>query len=146
MSSAFPFFRALRASDTMWTRTLLRPSSSPLGRITSRAHPPRLTKLYNALFTHTSSSTTSRQLNQWRTMHTFVVYAPDKTDEGAVARRFSVRPKHLEGARERHAQGIVSAFLETYFIIQLNKSYLVEQRSEARCSRPSLSPKARRNG
>jgi len=35
-------------------------------------------------------------------MHTFVVYAPDKTDEGAVARRLSVRNQHLEVAKERH--------------------------------------------
>jgi len=28
----------------------------------------------------------------------FVVYAPDKTDEGAYERRLSVRPQHLENA------------------------------------------------
>ncbi|KAJ7931227.1 hypothetical protein B0H13DRAFT_860860 [Mycena leptocephala] len=32
------------------------------------------------------------------TLHRFVVFAPDKTDEGAFERRLSVRPKHLENA------------------------------------------------
>ncbi|KAL0956197.1 hypothetical protein HGRIS_002354 [Hohenbuehelia grisea] len=30
-------------------------------------------------------------------LHHFMIYAPDCTDSSAVERRFSVRPKHLEG-------------------------------------------------
>ncbi|KAF8909906.1 hypothetical protein CPB85DRAFT_1306959 [Mucidula mucida] len=37
----------------------------------------------------------------------FFVYAPDKTDEGAVERRLSVRSKHLEGARASIASGLI---------------------------------------
>ncbi len=38
----------------------------------------------------------------------FFVYAPDKTDEGALERRLSVRSKHLEGARASIASGLIS--------------------------------------
>lgn len=40
--------------------------------------------------------------------HLFLVYAPDKTDEGALQRRLSVRPEHLKGAFALHEQGILS--------------------------------------
>ena len=40
-----------------------------------------------------------------RTLHKFVVYAPDKTDEGAFERRLAVRPKHLEGSSKMHEAG-----------------------------------------
>ncbi|KAF5322489.1 hypothetical protein D9619_001362 [Psilocybe cf. subviscida] len=39
--------------------------------------------------------------------HRFIVYAPDKTDEGTLARRLEVREKHLEGARAGHANGVI---------------------------------------
>jgi hypothetical protein len=32
-------------------------------------------------------------------MHKFVVYAPDSTDLGTLARRYEVRERHLEAAR-----------------------------------------------
>ncbi|KAJ7033136.1 hypothetical protein C8F04DRAFT_630777 [Mycena alexandri] len=35
-------------------------------------------------------------------LHKFLVYAPDKTDEGAFERRLSVRAKHLENAAKVH--------------------------------------------
>ncbi|KAJ7707832.1 hypothetical protein B0H16DRAFT_1481541 [Mycena metata] len=35
------------------------------------------------------------------TLHKFIVYAPDKTDEGAFERRLSVRAKHLENAAKK---------------------------------------------
>ncbi|KAF9017530.1 hypothetical protein BDZ89DRAFT_1022153 [Hymenopellis radicata] len=37
----------------------------------------------------------------------FFVYAPDKTDEGALERRLSVRSKHLEAAKAAFASGVV---------------------------------------
>lgn len=37
-----------------------------------------------------------------------MVFAPDKTDEGAFQRRLSVREKHLENARKLGADGILS--------------------------------------
>ncbi|KAF8160916.1 hypothetical protein B0H34DRAFT_795763 [Crassisporium funariophilum] len=39
--------------------------------------------------------------------HRFFVYAPDKTEEGTLARRLSVRPTHLETAKERIANGFI---------------------------------------
>ncbi|KAF8197993.1 hypothetical protein BJ912DRAFT_1055662 [Pholiota molesta] len=41
------------------------------------------------------------------TKHRFFVYAPDKTDEGALERRLSVRPQHLEGAKASHDNGLI---------------------------------------
>lgn len=41
----------------------------------------------------------------------FFVYAPDKTDEGTFENRMTVRPKHLETAKERTAQGLIRRFL-----------------------------------
>lgn len=37
----------------------------------------------------------------------FFVYAPDKTEEGTFERRLSVRPTHLETAKERTLKGII---------------------------------------
>ncbi|KIJ67521.1 hypothetical protein HYDPIDRAFT_108348 [Hydnomerulius pinastri MD-312] len=37
----------------------------------------------------------------------FVVWAPDYTDEGALARRLAVRPSHLENANKLIQQGIL---------------------------------------
>ncbi|KZS87937.1 hypothetical protein SISNIDRAFT_418929 [Sistotremastrum niveocremeum HHB9708] len=39
------------------------------------------------------------------TLHYFLVYAPDKTDEGAFDRRMSVRERHLEGWKDLAAEG-----------------------------------------
>ncbi|EAU91565.1 hypothetical protein CC1G_02054 [Coprinopsis cinerea okayama7 len=39
--------------------------------------------------------------------HKFLVYAPDKTEEGTFEKRLSVRPKHIEVAHERNIAGIV---------------------------------------
>jgi len=39
------------------------------------------------------------------TLHQFLVYAPDKTDEGCFQRRLSVREKHLNGAKGLHDSG-----------------------------------------
>ncbi|KAJ7793925.1 hypothetical protein B0H14DRAFT_3558637 [Mycena olivaceomarginata] len=41
------------------------------------------------------------------TLHKFLVYALDKTDEGAFERRQSVRAKHLEGAARAVTEGLV---------------------------------------
>jgi len=38
---------------------------------------------------------------------TFLVYAPDKTDEGAAARRFKVRPRHMEGVAPFIKSGVI---------------------------------------
>ncbi|ETW80083.1 hypothetical protein HETIRDRAFT_322307 [Heterobasidion irregulare TC 32-1] len=37
--------------------------------------------------------------------HTFIVYAPDKTDPGANARRLAVRPAHIERAATMKQEG-----------------------------------------
>jgi len=39
-------------------------------------------------------------------MHTFVVYAPDKTDEGAQERRRSAREQHLVNINKAIAEGL----------------------------------------
>ena len=41
--------------------------------------------------------------------HTFIVYAPDKTDPGANARRLAVRPAHIERAATMKQEGYMSA-------------------------------------
>ncbi|KAJ7165876.1 hypothetical protein C8R46DRAFT_291402 [Mycena filopes] len=41
------------------------------------------------------------------TLHKFLVYAPDKTDQGAFERRLSVRAKHFEDAAKLLAAGHV---------------------------------------
>ena len=43
-----------------------------------------------------------------RSLHQFVVYAPDYTDEGALQRRLDVREKHLGVAKKLHEVGAIS--------------------------------------
>lgn len=45
--------------------------------------------------------------------HTFLVYAPDYTDEEALSRRLAVRGKHLEGAKKLIGSGVLSTSLST---------------------------------
>lgn len=45
-------------------------------------------------------------------LHKFVVFAPDKTDEGAFQRRLSVRTKHLARSSEMHDTGLISMSLD----------------------------------
>lgn len=42
-----------------------------------------------------------------RNYHRFFVYAPDKTDEGAHARRYEVRPRHFEAVQPLIDSGII---------------------------------------
>ncbi|KAJ8518046.1 hypothetical protein ONZ45_g4849 [Pleurotus djamor] len=42
-----------------------------------------------------------------QTPQRFFVYAPDKTEEGTYERRLSVRPQHLEMAKENIAKGFI---------------------------------------
>ncbi|KIJ18955.1 hypothetical protein PAXINDRAFT_128187 [Paxillus involutus ATCC 200175] len=42
-----------------------------------------------------------------RTSHPYIVWAPDCTDEGALARRLAVRPKHIVTANKLIKQGIL---------------------------------------
>lgn len=37
----------------------------------------------------------------------FLVYAPDKSEEGTLEKRLSVRPKHIEGATANFNGGLV---------------------------------------
>ena len=53
------------------------------------------------------------------TKHRFFVYAPDKTEEGTLARRLSVRPKHIEGAKAGHESG----FIRTWGFLLYWKKY-----------------------
>lgn len=39
--------------------------------------------------------------------HRFLVYAPDKTTEGTLERRLSVRPQHIEAAKPNHESGFI---------------------------------------
>ncbi|KIM45093.1 hypothetical protein M413DRAFT_441756 [Hebeloma cylindrosporum] len=39
--------------------------------------------------------------------HRFFVYAPDKTEDGTLARRLAVRERHLVGAKEGHESGFI---------------------------------------
>lgn len=39
--------------------------------------------------------------------HRFFVYAPDRTEEGTLDKRLSVRPKHLETAMANFNGGLV---------------------------------------
>lgn len=41
------------------------------------------------------------------TTNYFFVYAPDKTEEGTLALRLSVRPSHYEGIKDQIAAGTV---------------------------------------
>ena len=41
------------------------------------------------------------------TRHLFFVWAPDKTEEGTLARRLEVRGQHLESAKERIGRGFI---------------------------------------
>lgn len=43
-------------------------------------------------------------------LHKFVVYAPDKAEEGTLERRLSVRAQHLENAQPLISAGIISMF------------------------------------
>ncbi|KAF5322488.1 hypothetical protein D9619_001361 [Psilocybe cf. subviscida] len=38
--------------------------------------------------------------------HLFMVYAPDKTEEGTLARRLAVREQHLAASKPRHESGL----------------------------------------
>jgi hypothetical protein len=40
--------------------------------------------------------------------HLFLIYAPDKTDEGALERRLSVRSEHLQRFQALKADGVMS--------------------------------------
>jgi len=59
-------------------------------------------------------TTASRGVASFRSMSTtlsnrqmFFVYAPDKTDEGTLQRRLSVRPKHLERSTKMFETGFI---------------------------------------
>jgi hypothetical protein len=41
-------------------------------------------------------------------MHHYMVWAPDYTDEGALARRMAIRPKHFVGVNKVIKQGVLS--------------------------------------
>lgn len=74
------------------------------------------------------------------TLHKFVVYAPDRAEEGTFEKRLSVRAKHLENAGPLISAGIISTFdnlLPRYLDSVLTDNY--GQRSLARCSLQSPS-------
>ena len=43
-----------------------------------------------------------------QTLHTFFVYAPDKTEKDIFARRFKVRPHHMDAVMPLVESGILS--------------------------------------
>jgi hypothetical protein len=44
-------------------------------------------------------------------LHNFVVYAPDKSEEGTFEQRLAVRTKHLENVGVLIGKGVISAFI-----------------------------------
>lgn len=55
-----------------------------------------------SLLSYRSMATTVPQKFQ------FLVFAPDKTDEGAFQRRLAVRPEHLANAKMLEEKGVIS--------------------------------------
>lgn len=47
----------------------------------------------------------------------FLVYAPDKTEEGTLDKRLSVRSKHLETATANHSSGLVRTRIPSQIIV-----------------------------
>jgi hypothetical protein len=66
------------------------------GRIMLRTSVLRPTANFHIYTRTMSTSSTSPNLKK----HKFVVYAPDSTDPGTLARRYEVRERHLEAARQ----------------------------------------------
>jgi hypothetical protein len=58
-------------------------------------------------FIRAMSTTSSSNLIR----HRFFVYAPDKTEEGTLARRLAVRENHLVGAKDGHERGFIRSHL-----------------------------------
>ncbi len=48
--------------------------------------------------------------------HRFLVYAPDKTEEGTLEKRLSVRTTHLEAAKTNFANGLVRTRTSISFV------------------------------
>lgn len=48
--------------------------------------------------------------------HRFFVYAPDKTEQGTLARRLSVREEHLAGAKKGHESGIIRSYTKNMIV------------------------------
>ena len=59
--------------------------------------------LKRSLFRAMSTSTAT----QTPTFYHFHVYALDKTEEGTLARRLSVRPSHLAGVKDNITKGVI---------------------------------------
>jgi hypothetical protein len=67
------------------------------------------------------------------TLHKFLVYAPDKTEAGTLEKRLSVRPKHVELAKEHHADGSIR--------MQLSPALSAANRTGVRCRWISTEPR-----
>lgn len=62
------------------------------------------TRPSTALYRLRTMSSTAAPSNKFQ----FMVYCPDKTDEGAFQRRLSVREEHLANAKALGADGVIS--------------------------------------
>lgn len=65
-----------------------------------------------SLATSLTASTTMSLTASETPLIRYMVYAPDKSDEGALARRLSVRAKHLEVAAANVAANITRTLLD----------------------------------
>lgn len=57
---------------------------------------------------------TSKETADVPTFHNFILYAPDKAEEGTFEKRLSVRSKHLENLSALIGKGVISAFIKHY--------------------------------
>jgi uncharacterized protein YciI len=71
---------------------------------------------------------TSKETADTPTLHNFILYAPDKTEEGTFEKRLAVRSKHLENISALIGKGVVSAFIqrEIMEVVFINYTELVE--------------------
>jgi hypothetical protein len=87
----------------------LRAPASFRAPIHNHARPQTLSILEMASVIAPGTSRSSSTTTATPPKHKFIVWAPDSTDPGALARRLAVRPAHLVNARELQARGVLRA-------------------------------------
>lgn len=71
--------------------------------------------------------------------HRFFVYAPDKMEEGTLARRLAVREKHLVSAKAGHESGFIRSHLPRISCSQTHGYFQNQQALVARSQRQTPS-------
>ena len=54
----------------------------------------------------------------------WIVYAPDRTEEGTLEKRLSVRSKHIEGATANFGSGIVRMSLDFLKLVSVARYWI----------------------